>query len=256
MSQGSYFSPGSRSDQRRADQLRPIQYTLDFAPYAEGSILLQAGDTRVLCTASVEERAPSWISEPGKGWVTAEYSMLPRATQVRTKRDQVRQGGRTQEIQRLIGRSLRAVTDLKALGSRSIVLDCDVLQADAGTRTAAITGAWVALALACDRLQRQGTIPRFPLLDQVAAVSLGLLGDEILLDLNYLEDSKAGVDLNLVMTGAGRLVEVQGTAENSTFDRQQLDQMIELGSTGLQSLFAMQRQALTDKGIKFVPKTS
>ena len=229
--------------------MRPLSYTLDFAPAAEGSILIQTGSTRVLCTASIDERTPNWVG-PDKGWVTAEYSMLPRSTLVRSKRDQVRQAGRTHEIQRLIGRCLRAVTDLKALASYSITLDCDVIQADAGTRTASITGAWVALAIACDRLHKSGKIPRFPLTDQVAGVSLGIIDGEILLDMSYLEDSQAGVDLNLVMTGGGRLVEVQGTAEGQTFDQEELSLMIRLGQTGLQELFALQRQALADKGIK------
>jgi ribonuclease PH len=239
-----------RSDQRAPDQMRPSRYTLDFAPAAEGSILIETGSTRVLCTATVEERTPNWVAAD-RGWITAEYSMLPRSTPTRTKRDQVRQGGRTHEIQRLIGRSLRAVTDLKALPSYSITLDCDVIQADAGTRTAAITGAWVALAIACDRLHKLGKIPRFPLLDQVAGVSVGIINEQLLLDMNYPEDSKAGVDLNLVMTGSGRLVEVQGAAEHQTFTQTELSTMIALGQRGLEQLFALQRQALADKGIRF-----
>jgi ribonuclease PH len=234
---------------RRADELRPHQVLLDFAPYAEGSALISTGDTRVLCAATVEENVPNWLLEQNKGWITAEYAMLPRATATRSKRDQQRTAGRTHEIQRLIGRSLRAVVDLQALGQRRIILDCDVLQADAGTRTAAITGAWIALALACEKLLRAGKIPRWPLRDQVAAVSLGLLGDDVLLDLNYKEDVAAAVDLNLVMTGGGQLIEVQGTGEESTFSRAQLDRMLDLGWAGLQPLFALQRKVLQERGI-------
>ena len=230
--------------------LRPHRYELDYAPYAEGSVLIHAGSTRVLCTATVEENVPSWLMEHNKGWVTAEYSMLPRSTQVRSKREHNRTSGRTQEIQRLIGRSLRAVTDLPILGQRRIVLDCDVIQADAGTRTASITGSWIALAVACDRLVREGKISRWPLLDQVAAVSIGCLGDDVLLDLDYKEDSAADVDLNLVMTGSGRLVEVQGCGEEATFDREQLNHMLDVGWSGLQDLFKMQIEALRSKGIE------
>jgi ribonuclease PH len=230
-------------------ELRPHSVVLDFAGYAEGSAMIQTGETRVLCAATVEEHVPSWLLEQNKGWITAEYAMLPRSTQTRSKRDQQRNSGRTHEIQRLIGRSLRAVADLPVLGQRRIILDCDVLQADAGTRTAAITGSFVALALACERLLRVGKIPRWPLREQVAAVSLGLIGDEVFLDLDYKEDVAAAVDLNLVMTSSGRLIEVQGTGEESTFERHQLNRMLDLGWEGLQPLFALQREVLQSKGI-------
>lgn len=239
----------TRRTGRGNDELRPHSVQLDFAPYAEGSALISTGDTRVLCAATVEEHVPGWLIEQNKGWITAEYSMLPRATTQRSKRDQQRNSGRTHEIQRLIGRSLRAVADLPALGQRRIILDCDVLQADAGTRTAAITGSWIALALACERLLRLGKIPRWPLREQVAAVSLGLIGDEVFLDLNYQEDVAAAVDLNLVMTNSGKLIEVQGTGEEHTFERQQLDRMLDLGWEGLQPLFELQRQVLRERGI-------
>lgn len=239
----------ARHANRGSQELRPHTFTLDYAPYAEGSVLIATGNTRVLCTATVEENVPSWLMEKNKGWVTAEYSMLPRATQVRGKREQNRTSGRTQEIQRLIGRSLRAVTELSVLEKRRILIDCDVIQADAGTRTASVTGSWIALALACDKLVREGKISRWPLLDQVAAVSIGCLEDRILLDLDYTEDSAADVDLNLVMTGKGRLVEVQGCGEEATFDRAQLDAMLDVGWLGLEKLFEMQREALRSKGI-------
>jgi ribonuclease PH len=223
--------------------------TPDFAPYAEGSVLIECGQTRVLCAATVEEKVPSWLIEQNKGWITAEYNMLPRATQVRSRRDHQLGSGRTHEIQRLISRSLRAVCDLQLLGQRKITLDCDVLQADAGTRTASITGSWVALALALDGLMKAGKISRWPLRDQVAAVSLGLLKGEVRLDLDYQEDSAACVDLNLVMTGQGNLVEVQGTGEESTFQRHQLDKMLDLGWKGLQPVFEAQRALLERKGV-------
>ncbi|MBT9586431.1 ribonuclease PH [bacterium] len=234
---------------RAADELRPHSIIVDFAPAAEGSCLIQTGHTRVLCTATVEEKVPPWLLEQNKGWITAEYAMLPRSTTIRSKRDYQRTAGRTHEIQRLIGRSLRAVVDLQAMGQRRIIIDCDVIQADAGTRTASVTGSWLALAFACDKLVRSGKMPRWPIKDQVAGVSLGLLDDEILLDMDYPEDSAAGVDLNLVMTGSGRLIEVQGTGEETTFDRDQLSQMLDLGWKGLQPLFELQRQVLKDKGI-------
>ena len=235
---------------RAADELRPHSVLLDFAPYAEGSLLMQTGNTRVLCAASIEENVPHWMQDQSKGWITAEYSMLPRSTQVRSKRDQQRNSGRTHEIQRLIGRSLRAVAHLPSLGPRRIILDCDVLQADAGTRTCAITGSYVALALACDRLLKAGKISKSPLQDQVAAVSVGLIGEDVYLDLDYPEDSAAAVDLNLVMTATGRLVEVQGTGEEATFTRQQLDRMLDVGWNGLQPLFQLQRETLNERGIQ------
>jgi len=238
----------ARTD-RSLEQVRPHSLICDFAPAAEGSCLIQSGNTRVLCAATVEEKVPSWLQEQNKGWVTAEYGMLPRSTTVRSKRDYQRTAGRTHEIQRLIGRSLRAVTDLQALGSRRIILDCDVIQADAGTRTASVTGSWVALALACDKLLKAGKLSRWPLTDQVAAISLGLIQDQVVLDMDYSEDAAAAVDLNLVMTCSGRLVEVQGTGEEATFDREQLTRMLDLGWQGLKPLFEMQRQVLSERGI-------
>lgn len=236
---------------RAADQLRDHRVIPDYAPLAEGSCLIQTGNTRVLCTATVEDKVPSWLSEQNKGWITAEYSMLPRSTVIRSKRDYQRTAGRTHEIQRLIGRSLRAVVDLTALGTRRIIMDCDVIQADAGTRTASVTGSWLALAFACDKLVRTGKIPRWPIKDQVAGVSLGLLEDQVLLDLDYTEDAAAGVDLNLVMTGRGRLIEVQATGEETTYERAQLNAMLDLGWQGLQPLFELQREVLKEKGIAY-----
>lgn len=236
---------------RAAEELRPHKLIPDFAPAAEGSVLIETGNTRVLCTATVEEKAPSWMQDQSKGWITAEYGMLPRSTTIRSKRDFQRTAGRTHEIQRLIGRSLRAVTDLSALGQRKIIIDCDVIQADAGTRTASVTGSWLALAFACDKLLRAGKIPRWPLREQVAAVSLGLLNQQVLLDMDYVEDAAASVDLNLVMTHSGRLIEVQGTGEEATFERKELDAMLDLGWQGLQPLFELQRQCLAEKGISW-----
>ncbi len=235
-----------RPSGRAADQLRPISLDIDVSKHAEGSCLVRFGDTQVLCTASIEENVPPWLRKSGKGWVTAEYGMLPRATTTRTNREAARgkQSGRTQEIQRLIGRSLRAVTDLEALGERALYVDCDVLQADGGTRTAAVTGAYVALAGAFERLRKAGVITRDPLRDSVAAVSVGVVGGEILLDLPYAEDARAEVDMNIVQTGSGRLVEVQGTGEGTTFDREQLDCMLDLGSKGIAELTSLQKKAL------------
>jgi ribonuclease PH len=231
---------------RRPEELRPVVFTTDFTKWAEGSVLCAFGDTRVLCTATVEDRLPHWLKDQGRGWVTAEYAMLPRATDRRNQRESVQGkiGGRTHEISRLIGRALRASVDLKALGERSVTLDCDVLQADGGTRTAAITGAWLALAVATKRLVKSGALPRNPIRRHVAAVSLGVRGSEILLDLDYAEDQAADTDLNLVMTGDGGLVEVQGTAEGAPFSREQLDRMLDLGRTGIDALCAAQKQAL------------
>ena len=234
-----------RSNNRDADQLRPIRFERNFTRYAEGSVLVSFGDTRVLCTASVEDGVPPFLRGSGKGWVTAEYSMLPRATQTRSPREAARgkQGGRTHEIQRLIGRSLRAVVDFAALGERTVVIDCDVLQADGGTRTAAITGAWVALADAVDRLLADGKLAQTPLRDSVAAVSVGIVAGQARLDLDYREDSGAAVDMNIVMTGDGRIVELQGTAEDEPFSDADLEAMRELGRQGCRQLAALQRQA-------------
>ncbi|GIX48301.1 MAG: ribonuclease PH [Candidatus Tectimicrobiota bacterium] len=235
-----------RADGRRHDELRPVTITPGVNKYAEGSALIAMGDTRVLCTASVEETVPPFLRDTGSGWVTAEYAMLPRATATRSAREATRGrlGGRTQEIQRLIGRSLRAVVDLAQLGERTIYLDCDVLQADGGTRTAAITGAYVALHLALQRLVTQGLLSALPLRDSVAAVSVGIVAGEIYLDLSYDEDVAAEVDMNVVMTGSGALVEIQGTAEKRPFDEAQLLQMLSLARRGLAQLTAVQRAAL------------
>jgi ribonuclease PH len=224
--------------------LRPTLIELDAVPYAEGSCLIATGNTRVLCAASVLDEVPEWRIGSGKGWVTAEYGMLPRATHSRGSRERNGPKGRTQEIQRLIGRSLRSVTDLGGLGSRTITLDCDVLQADGGTRTAAITGAAVALALACRRLVGEGEIPRNPMRELVAAVSVGLLDGTPVLDLDYSEDSRAQVDMNLVATEGGKLVEVQGTAEGDPFHRRELDELLDLGLEGIRSLVRAQEEAL------------
>jgi ribonuclease PH len=236
---------GVRAGGRAFDALRPV--TIETAPlaYAEGSALIAVGNTRVLCAATIEEKVPPWLRGQGRGWVTAEYSMLPRATQERTQRESSRGkvGGRTHEIQRLIGRALRAVTDLKVLGERSVIVDCDVLQADGGTRTAAITGAYVALALALRRDFTPGTA-KWPLAQQIAAISVGYVAGIAHLDLEYSEDSRAEVDMNVAMTDAGQYVEVQGTAEARPFDRAQLDAMLDLARGGIESLFALQRQAL------------
>ena len=243
--------PFERADGRRPDELRPVRLTPDFMPYAEGSALVEVGNTKVICTATLEERVPPFRRNTGQGWLTAEYSMLPRATQQRTQRETGRGGpsGRTHEIQRLIGRSLRAITNLSRLGERTITLDCDVLRADGGTRTASITGAYVALALACRRLVRDGRVARSPLTGEVAAVSVGLVGETPLLDLNYEEDSRAEVDMNVVCTGDGRFVELQGTAEGQPFSRAEMDALLGLAQGGLQQLFAAQRAALDAAGL-------
>lgn len=237
----------ARAGNRGADQLRAIHIETDFTKWAEGSVLCSFGDTRVLCTASVEERVPGWLKDQrGQGWVTAEYAMLPRATDKRNQRESVQGkiGGRTHEISRLIGRALRGVVDLKKLGERTVTLDCDVIQADGGTRTAAITGAWIALRLAVDRLIADRRTDGDPIKKQVAAVSLGVMDGEVLLDLDYSEDQKVDTDLNLVMTEGGGIIEIQGTAEGRAFDRAQLDRMIDLGALGISQLFEQQRAAV------------
>lgn len=234
----------SRSEGRNAGTLRTLTMETGVAPYAEGSCLISAGSTRVLCTASVEQGVPRWRESSGEGWVTAEYAMLPRATHTRTRRERGRVGGRTQEIQRLIGRSLRSVVDMKALGPRSILIDCDVLQADGGTRTASITGAAVALAQATRELLRDGLIERDPLREWVAAVSVGIVDGQPRLDLDYVEDSSAQVDMNIVATESQGLVEVQGTAEGHPFSRSELDELIDLALSGIDQLVAAQRAAM------------
>ncbi len=235
-----------RLDGRRADQLRAVRLQRHYTRHAEGSVLVSFGDTQVLCTASVEERVPPHRRGSGGGWVTAEYGMLPRATHTRSDREAAKgkQSGRTQEIQRLIGRSLRAVFDLEALGERTLSLDCDVLQADGGTRTAAITGAYVAAHDACTWLQEKGLLKAWPLRDAVAAISVGIVGGVPMLDLAYTEDSACDTDMNVVMTGAGGFVEVQGTAEGEPFARQQLNSLLELAGQGIADLVQAQRQAL------------
>jgi len=227
-----------RSHQRAFDSLRPVSFGRGFTRYAEGSVLMVMGETRVLCTASVLEKVPPFLKGQGKGWVTAEYGMLPRATHTRSDREAARgkQSGRTQEIQRLIGRSLRAVVDMQLLGERTIQIDCDVLQADGGTRCASVTGSWVALADAIDGLIKTGQLSQNPLLDSVAAVSVGVVDGEPRLDLDYNEDSNCDADVNVVMTGSGRFVEVQGTAEGHTFDREMLDRLLTLAQKGIREL--------------------
>ena len=234
-----------RHDGRQANQLRQVKIERGFTRYAEGSVLICFGETRVLCNASVEEKVPSFMRGQGRGWVTAEYSMLPRATQTRSGREAARGklGGRTMEIQRLIGRALRAIVDFELLGERTIVIDCDVLQADGGTRTASITGAWIALADAVETLLEQGLIKKSPLKDSVAAISSGIVKGQPVLDLDYVEDSGAEVDMNFVMTGDGRFVEVQGTAEEEPFTADQLDALRELASHGCRELTTLQLDA-------------
>ncbi|HMQ29266.1 MAG TPA: ribonuclease PH [Chloroflexaceae bacterium] len=234
----------ARNDGRQPDELRRVVITPGAATYAEGSALIVCGNTRVLCAASVEEQLPGWLRGQGRGWVTAEYALLPRATHTRTRRERNGAGGRTQEIQRLIGRSLRAAVDLAALGERMITVDCDVLQADGGTRTAAITGGYVALALACAHLVAQGRLGRSPIVRGVAAVSAGSVGGQLLLDLDYGEDSAADLDCNVVMTDAGAFVEVQGTAEGEPVPRARLDALLDLAATGVARLIELQRQAV------------
>jgi len=235
-----------RIDNRAANDLRSVKITPNYTAYAEGSVLVEFGNTKVICTASVEPGVPQFLKGTGKGWVTAEYGMLPRSTHTRIKRDKAANSGRTQEIQRLIGRSLRAVTDMKILGERQVVVDCDVIQADGGTRTASITGGFVALGLAFKFLVDQKMLLSFPLTDYVAAVSCGIIQKEPRLDLSYDEDSTADVDMNFVMTGAGKFVEVQGTAENIPFSEEQMAQMITLARKGHDTLFNIQESILGD----------
>ncbi len=236
----------ARPSGRAADELRAVRLTRAVAKHAEGSALVEFGDTRVLCTASVEDFVPAFLRGKGKGWVTAEYGMLPRSTHTRSAREAARgkQSGRTQEIQRLIGRSLRAVVDLQALGERTLTIDCDVLQADGGTRTASITGGYVALAEACDGLVRRGALASNPIHGQVAAVSVGIFDGVPVLDLDYAEDSEAETDMNVVMNNGGGFVEVQGTAEGHAFRRHELDALLDLAAAGLGRLFAAQARAL------------
>ena len=235
---------GRRADGRKATALRPIRIEPGFLPDAEGSVLVSFGNTRVACSATVQESVPPFLRGSGTGWVTAEYAMLPRSSPQRIERERRGPGGRSQEIQRLIGRSLRAAVDMKRLGERAILIDCDVIRADGGTRTAAITGGWVALALACERLVASGILPRSPLRGSVAAVSVGIVDGRAVLDLPYEEDHRAAVDLNVVMTGTGRFVEVQGTAEGAPFTRAELDRLLELGRRGIRELTRLQKRVV------------
>lgn len=235
-----------RSDGRAADDLRPLKITPDFIPSAEGSVLIEIGHTRVIVTATVDDGVPQFLKGSGRGWVTGEYGMLPRSTEERTPRESARgrQSGRTLEIQRMIGRTLRAVTDTKALGERTVWVDCDVIQADGGTRTASVTGGFVALALAMERIVAAGMIRAVPLTDSVAATSVGIVDDALLLDLNYEEDSRAQVDMNVVMTGSGKCVEVQATAEGRPYTVHELQQMLDLAARGIRNLSRAQQELL------------
>jgi ribonuclease PH len=235
-----------RVDGRAPDELRPVSIRANFVKHAEGSVLIEVGDTRVICTASVQEKVPPFLYRSGKGWVTAEYGMLPRAATDRVEREAAKgkQSGRTQEIQRLIGRSLRAAVNTELMGERTIWLDCDVIQADGGTRTASITGAYCALVLALSRLYTDGNMQSWPIIDFVAAISVGMIGGVPMLDLNYAEDSKAGVDMNVVATGKGRFVELQGTAEGATFSDEEMQSMLSLAKAGIAKLVEAQREVL------------
>ncbi|MGH9509626.1 MAG: ribonuclease PH [Terriglobales bacterium] len=235
-----------RSDNRAPDQMRPVHFVPEFISTAEGSVLVEVGNTRVICTASIEETVPQFLRNTGKGWITSEYAMLPRSTLTRTPRETSKVRGRTHEIQRLIGRSLRAVTDLQHIGERTIWVDCDVIQADGGTRTASITGAFVALGLALQKLVEAGTLSAAPVRDFVAATSVGIVDGEVMLDLSYEEDARAEVDLNFVMTGARRIVEVQATAEQRPFEEAMLHKMMDLAGKGIESLIAKQRAVLSN----------
>jgi len=232
----------TRPDNRQNDEMRPVRFTPGFTKNPDGSVLVQTGDTMVLCTAMVEAKVPPFLKGSGSGWVTAEYSLLPSSTETRTQREATKGkiNGRTSEIQRLIGRSLRAVVDLPALGERTIWIDCDVLQADGGTRTASISGAFVALCLALMKLQAEGVIKQVPIIDYVAAASVGIVAGETVLDLEYIEDSRAEVDMNVVMTGGGNFVEVQGTAEGTPYSKAKLDEMLALAQKGIQEIFDLQ----------------
>lgn len=229
---------------RASNEHRPIKITKNYLIHPEGSVLVECGSTKVICTASTDEDVPPFLKKSGTGWVSAEYSMLPRATNVRTKRERQKVGGRTSEIQRLIGRALRSVVDFPKLGERSVLIDCDVIQADGGTRTAAITGGFVAMVQAFQTLKDKGKIKELPIKDYVAAMSVGILKGNVYLDLEYTEDSSADVDMNLVMTGSGKLVEVQGTAEKTPFSQKELDAMLEVGWKGIQSLIQIQKDVL------------
>ena len=237
-----------RSDGRGFRALRQVKITRNYLKHAEGSVLIELGDTKVICSDSVEERVPRFLRNTGKGWVTAEYSMLPRSTNTRTQRERGGGNGRTFEIQRLIGRSLRSVTDINAFGERTLWIDCDVIQADGGTRTVSITGAYVALVDAFRKMVEGGTIENVPVKDSVAAISVGKVAGEVLLDLNYEEDSKAEVDMNIVMTGTGKFVEIQGTAEGGVFTKEEMDGLIKIAQNGIKILTKIQKNSLDGKG--------
>jgi ribonuclease PH len=239
-----------RHDGRRPDELRPVTITRDYLRHPEGSVLVEFGDTKVICTASVEDKVPPFLKGQGKGWVTAEYGMLPRSTNTRMSRERGGPSGRSQEIQRLVGRSLRAVVEMAKLGERTVWVDCDVIQADGGTRTAAISGSFVAVADAIGSLQKTGALSGSALRDCVAAISVGMVGNRPVLDLDYVEDSTAEVDMNVVMTGAGAFVEVQGTAEQTPFPKARLDELLALAGDGIARLIGLQRRALEARGDK------
>ena len=234
----------NRNDQRAQDELRPVEITLGIQSYAEGSVLIKTGDTHVICSASIEESVPNFLKDQNKGWITAEYNMLPRATLTRTRRENIKKG-RTHEIQRLIGRCLRTSVDLNSIGERSILIDCDVVQADGGTRTASITGSYVALYLAVLSLVEENKIEKMPAINQLAAVSVGILKQQVLLDLCYEEDSEADADFNIVMNNNGNFIEVQGTAEQNPYSKELLDEVLSVGSNGIKQLFDKQNEAIS-----------
>lgn len=236
----------SRIDGRAKNELRPITITRNFNKYAEGSVLIEAGDTKVICTATVEDKVPPFLRGKGQGWITAEYSMLPRATEIRNHRETLRPSGRTMEIQRLIGRALRSVVDLEALGERTIWLDCDVIQADGGTRTTSITGAYLAMVDALNSLKEKQIIEKLPFNSSVAAISVGIVDGEKLLDLNFAEDARAQVDMNIVMTDKGQIIEIQGTGEESPFSRDDLDELLDMAKKGIDELINIQKSAMPD----------
>lgn len=244
----------TRNDGRSADQMRPVKMTRNYIKHAEGSVLIEVGDTKVLCTATVEDKVPPFIKGEGKGWVTAEYSMLPRSAPVRIVRESTKGkiGGRTHEIQRLIGRALRSVVDLEALGERTVTIDCDVIQADGGTRTASITGSFVALVDALSSVVAKGDLPELPVKEYLAAISVGKVGDEVLLDLAYSEDSVAEVDMNVVMTESGKFVEIQGTAEGIPFSRAEMDELLEYAEKGIKELIMIQKTVRSENEQKIV----
>jgi len=237
-----------REDGRLINELRKIKVTKDYVKHAEGSCLIEFGETKVICTASVEDSVPPFLRNTGTGWVTAEYGMLPRSCTTRIRRDKAMHSGRTQEIQRLIGRSLRGIIDLKGMGERTVKVDCDVIQADGGTRTASITGGFIALALALKKIKKQGYIEQIPLKDYVAAISVGIYNERPILDLNYIEDSNADMDMNVVMVGKGKFIEVQGTAEGVAFSKSEMDQLLDLAKKGIKELVEIQKKYL--KGLE------